>query len=228
MNITSSQLQLVFPTAPPDRVQQALAEIGALSSQAELDTPLRLAHFLAQVRQEAGTSLLPGSENLNYSAQALIDTFAYYRQHPDEAGQDARGVDGSGAPRAANQQAIASKAYGLKYGNGDPSSGDGWRYRGRGFIQITFRDNYRAVSVTCGQLHPGTTFDFVSNPDAVASMPGALQSAIAFWALHDLGRVADRGATDAVVDLVTAVVNLHTTSYPQRRANFQACMRALS
>jgi putative chitinase len=228
MKITPTQLQLVFPGAPPDRLQQAADEIGALLAPAELDTPLRLAHFLAQVRQEAGASLSPASENLNYSAQALIDTFAYYRQHPDEAVRDARGVDASGAPRAANQQAIACKAYGMKFGNGDLASGDGWRYRGRGFIQITFRDNYKAVSTQCVQLRPGLPFDFVGDPDAVGVMPGALLSAIGFWAMHGLGRVADLGAADAVVDRVTAVVNLHTASYPQRREGFQLCMRALS
>jgi len=228
MNITPSQLQLVFPTAPPDRLQQVVDELQALSAQAELDTPLRLAHFFAQVRQEAGAALAPGSENLNYSAQALMETFPYYRQRPDEAAQDARGVDASGAPRAANQQTIACKAYGMKYGNGDVASGDGWRYRGRGFIQITFRDNYKAVSTQCLELRPGAVLDFVADPDAVAAMPGALQSAIGFWAMHDLGRVADRGATDGVVDLVTAVVNLHTASYAQRRANFQMCLRAFS
>lgn len=110
-------------------------------------TPLRLAHFLAQCDHESqGFKRL--EENLNYSAAGLLATFGKHFQGVAEA-------------YARKPVAIANRAYADRLGNGDEASGDGWKYRGRGFIMLTGRDNYMRAGMCLGM-------DFIKNPEFVA------------------------------------------------------------
>ena len=94
-------------------------------------------------------------EDMSYSASSLKAKFAYYAAHPDEADKDSyeRDPKTKKFTRDADQKTIASKAYSSKYGNGEPSTGDGYRYRGRGLIQVTWRDNYRSMARQYRQIY---------------------------------------------------------------------------
>lgn len=226
--LSASQLKLIFPAAATDYLGQVAAELNTNLEACGLDTPLRQAHFFAQVRQECGTELQPVDENLNYSAEAL-KKFSYYQRHPAEALQD--GYDRDPVTRKIRRRAavetIANKVYAGRIGNGDVASGDGWRYRGRGFIQVTGRANYADVTRQCQLLYPGMDVDFVSHPDLMAASPGAERSAVGYWIMSGLHKLADMGATGADVDRITAVINKNTDSYGERRANFTIAWNAL-
>lgn len=139
-----------------------LAVFGPLFDQhCDITDPEALAGFLANVSHEsAGFSRL--EENLNYSAEALVRLWPR-RVSPAVAQVIAR-----------RPQAIANTIYANRMGNGDAASGDGWRYRGRGGIQMTGEANYEAASLATG-------IDFLSDPDRVAQPEGAVITAVWFW-----------------------------------------------
>lgn len=225
--ITAAQLSTLFPDAEDDYLAQVAAELNNNLSACGLDTPLRCAHFFAQVMQETGAGLESKPENLNYSPDALKINFSYYAKHPDEAVKDGYVKDPKTdkITQDANQQAIANKAYGNRYGNGDVDTGDGWRYRGRGFIQVTFRDNYAALTNQYGKIYGADGSDFVAKPDLVSTFPYTVRSAVCFWIQHGLPALADRGSSPANVDAITNVVNQGTKSAGQRRGNFQKAIK---
>ncbi|MHA5526101.1 glycoside hydrolase family 19 protein, partial [Pseudomonas aeruginosa] len=143
MPITEQQLLQIFPHAGP----RAGVFVGALNrgmTRFGITSPVRAAAFLAQVGHESG-QLTRLVENLNYSARGLAATWP------------SRYLGADGQPNALaqrlarNPRAIANNAYASRNGNGDEASGDGWRYRGRGLLQITGRSNYRAAGTGLGQ-----------------------------------------------------------------------------
>lgn len=220
--VTASQLQTIFPKAQASYLQQVADDLNPRLAACGLDTPLRLAHFFAQIREETGPAMQATVENLNYSPDALKSLFSYYKSHPDEATTDGYAKDASGKiTKAANQQVIANKIYANRIGNGDIASGDGWNFRGRGFIQVTGRDNYAAIGSQYAKVYGAAGADFTATPDAMAQFPDTLRSAVCFWLRNGLPKIADQGDTDANVDAVTKVVNLHTNSYAARRENFK-------
>lgn len=138
-----------------------------------VNTPLRLAHFLAQTEHESG--LKPIAENLNYSASGLLATFGkYFNNSPNEAKKYER-----------QPEKIANRVYANRMGNGNEASGDGWKYRGRGFIQITGKDNYLMLS-------KDTRIDCLNNPDLLLQEANAMISALWFWNKHKLNELADK------------------------------------
>ncbi|MCX9458603.1 chitinase, partial [Vibrio cholerae] len=112
-------------------------ELNSNIENMKINTSNRLYHFMAQVYQEVGSSFKV-VENLNYKPSVLIGKFEYYSKRPDEAEQDGRTRE-----HPANQITIANKAYANRYENGSVKSGDGYKYRGRGAKQLTFRSNYK-------------------------------------------------------------------------------------
>ncbi len=136
-----------------------------------IDAELRIAHFLAQVMHESGHLRLV-EENLKYSAEGLRKTFRKYFRTDAEAQAYAR-----------QPERIGSRVYGGRMGNGPESTGDGYRYRGRGLIQLTGKDNYRSFAQWVGA-------DVVANPDWVAERY-AVQSAVYFWEKNNLNALAD-------------------------------------
>lgn len=226
--MTAAQLKLIFKDADMAYLAEVADELNRDPVAYGLDTALRRAHFFAQVRQECGTDLKPVSEDLNYSPEALLAKFSYYTGKEAEARQDGylRNPTTRKIERKAATETIANKIYADRIGNGNVASGDGWRFRGRGFIQVTGRANYLAVSKQCKLLYPGMDVDFVASPDLLAATPGAERSAVGFWILNKLHLLADRGATGEDVDRITAVVNKKTDSYPDRRANFVIAFNA--
>jgi putative chitinase len=182
----------------PDAV---LAQLPTVMTKFELNTPLRLSHFLAQCAHESGHFKVL-QENLNYSAQGLQGVFGkYFPGNLEES-------------YARQPQKIASRVYASRMGNGDEASGDGYKYRGRGAIQLTGKDNYKAFSAAINE-------DCVANPDLVSSKY-SLVSAAWFFHKNGLHKIADGGATDAVVTSVTKRVNGGVNGLSERIKEFKS------
>jgi putative chitinase len=182
----------------PDAV---IAQIPDTASKFQINTPLRLAHFLAQCGHESG-GFRATQENLNYSAKGLNGIFKKY--FPTEA---------AAAPYARQPIKIASKVYGGRMGNGPESTQEGYKFRGRGYIQLTGKENYTAFGKAINE-------DICSNPDKVASSY-ALLSAAWFFNKNGLHKMADEGATDTVVTKITKRVNGGTIGLADRIKHFK-------
>ena len=167
-----------------------------------------MAHFLAQCGHESGGFRLT-KENLNYSAKGLNGTFKKY--FPTEA---------AAKPYERQPAKIANKVYGGRMGNGPESSGEGSKFCGRGYIQLTGKDNYTAFGKSINE-------DMTANPDKVAS-DYALLSAAWFFSKNGLHKMADGGATDTVVTSITKRVNGGTIGLPDRIKHFKEYYSLLS
>ena len=189
----------------PDAV---IAQIPDTAAKFEINTPLRLAHFLAQCGHESGGFRLT-KENLNYSAKGLNGTFKKYFPTLDSA-----------VPYERKPEKIANKVYGNRMGNGPESSGEGAKFCGRGYIQLTGKENYTAFGKSINE-------DILSNPDKVAS-DYALLSAAWFFSKNGLHKMADGGATDAVVTSITKRVNGGTIGLADRIKHFKEYYSLLS
>jgi putative chitinase len=182
----------------PDAV---IAQIPDTASKFNINTPLRLAHFLAQCGHESGGFKVT-SENLNYSAKGLMGIFKKY--FPTQALAEAY---------QRQPQKIANKVYASRMDNGSEASGDGFKFRGRGYIQLTGRANYTAFGKAINE-------DIANNPDVVSGKY-ALLSAAWFWSKNGLNTLADGGATDQVVTSITKRVNGGTIGLPDRIKHFK-------
>lgn len=181
----------------PDAV---IAQIPETAKKFNITTPLRLAHFLAQCGHEsAGFKAV--QENLNYSTDGLKKIFPKY--FPGNLAES----------YSKNPEKIASKVYGSRMGNGDETTKEGFKFRGRGYIQLTGKDNYTKFGKFIGE-------DTVSNPDLVATKY-PLASAAFFFDSNKLWAICDKGADDATVTAVTKRVNGGTIGLPDRIKHFK-------
>jgi putative chitinase len=162
---------------------------------------LRLAHFLAQCGHESGGFRLT-QENLNYSAKGLMGIFKKY--FPTQALADAY---------ARKPEKIANRVYGNRMGNGAEATGEGFKFRGRGYIQLTGKSNYAAFDLAVED-------DILANPDLVSSKH-ALASAAWFWKKNGLNLIADTGSSAEVVTKITKRVNGGTIGLPDRIRHFK-------
>lgn len=167
----------------PDSV---IAQIPETASKFNITNPLRLAHFLAQCGHESG-GFRAVNENLNYSADGLKKIFPKY--FPGNLNES----------YARNPEKIASRVYANRMSNGDEASKDGWKFRGRGYIQLTGKGNYTAFAKFIGE-------DTVANPDLVATKY-PLASAAFFFDTNKLWSICDRGSDQATIEAVTRRVN---------------------
>lgn len=151
-------------------------------------TPNRAVHFFAQTAHETGGFKL-FSENLNYSADGLLKIFPKYFT----ANATALGY-------ARNPEKIANRVYANRMGNGDEKSGDGWKYRGRGALQLTGKDNYKAFAKYLGKP------EIVDNPNLVAD-EYSFESAIYFFEKNNLWAIADKGFDEATIKLISKRIN---------------------
>jgi putative chitinase len=180
----------------PDAV---IAQIPDTATKFNITTPLRLAHFLAQCGHESG-GFKSISENLNYSVDGLKRIFGKY-------------FPGDLASSYARQpEKIANRVYGNRMDNGDETSGDGYRFRGRGYIQLTGRSNYTKFAKFIGE-------DTINNPDLVATKY-PLASAAFFFDSNKLWSICDKGADEATVIAVTKRVNGGTNGLSDRIKHF--------
>ncbi len=184
----------------PGNVDDAL-----LKGNKNLTNNFRLAHFLSQVAHESGNFKVL-YENLNYSAAGLIKVFPRYF-NPTTAKQFER-----------KPQLIANKVYANRIGNGNEASGDGWNYRGRGYLQVTGRANYKAFSEYIGE-------DCEKNPDLIATKY-PLDSALWFFDRNKLWSLCDKGEEN--VPIVSKRVNGGTNGLQDRLNKFRSFIKYLN
>jgi putative chitinase len=160
-------------------------------------TPVRAAHFFAQTSHETG-GFKAFSENLNYSAQGLQGIFGKYFPGTLEESY------------ARQPEKIANRVYASRMGNGDEASGDGWKFRGRGALQLTGKSNYEAFAKYLG------TNEIMTNPDLVATKY-SFDSAMFFFEKNKLWAICDKGINDAAILELTKRINGGTHGLEDRK-----------
>jgi putative chitinase len=186
------------------RAAQWVAPLQATCDKYHINTPLRIAAFLATIGVESAR-LTAVVENLNYSAEGLLSTFPKYF-NAVEAAQYER-----------QPQRIANRVYANRYGNGNEASGDGWKYRGRSLICVTFRDNY----ASCGKA---ISLPLDSHPELLEQPCNAALAAGWFWDAHNLNPLADAGKFEGI----TRAINGGLNGYSERLALYAAAKKALA
>ena len=189
--------ELLIRIAGKHATADVMKELELVMDRYEINTPLRLCHFLAQVLHESAC-LQRRVENLNYSEQGLLATFPKYFT-PEQAKAYAR-----------KPEMIANRVYANRMGNGPESSGDGWRYRGRGFIQITGKDNYQSASNDLG-------IDFVEAPEFMEQCPMIVSGW--YWDKRKLNLLADQDD----IATITRRVNGGLNGFNDRKYYFEKC-----
>lgn len=201
--VTAAQLRAIMPTAgnEADRSAEALNQAMAAHG---INTPTQRAAFLAEVSAES-KQLRSTVEDLDYYSARRIQQ-VWPRHFPTEA---------AAAPYVHNPEALANRVYAGVNGNGDEASGDGYRYRGRGSIQVTGRENYRRVG-------------FENNPEALAEAQNAADSAAAWWQNHGLNGRTSGVLNRAQFDAVTHTVNSGDLQSQERWNAYQRALVALN
>ena len=172
-------------------------------------SPARAAHFFGQTAHETG-GFKAFSENLNYGAKGLRGIFGKYFKTDAEALKYER-----------KPEAIANRVYASRMGNGAESSGDGWKYRGRGALQLTGKSNYEAFAKYCNRP------DVMTNPDLVATEL-SFESAMFFFERNKLWAICDQGVTDATILSISKKVNGGTHGLEDRKAKTKTYFSQLS
>lgn len=171
-NFTKQQLAQLIPGNP--YINEWYEALEQCLSDYEINTPKRIAAFIAQCAHESG-NFRALKENLNYRAESLTKVWPKYFPNLEVAKKYAN-----------KQEAIANRAYANRMGNGDEASGDGWNYCGRGLIQLTGKNNYQAFADSIE-----TPIEDI--PAYLGTFEGAVQSACWFWETNNLNRFADTG-----------------------------------
>lgn len=177
------------------------AQLPTVVDKFNINTNLRMAHFLAQCAHESGYFKLT-EENLKYSAKSLLKVFGKYFTKEQATEYEYK------------PEKIASRVYANRMGNGNEDSKEGYKYRGRGYIQLTGKDNYKAFSKSLGAE------DLVERPDFVATRY-PLSSAAWFFNKNGLNEIADKGDTKDVVTSITKRVNGGTLGLDERWEYFE-------
>ncbi|TDN58904.1 glycoside hydrolase family 19 protein [Paraburkholderia sp. BL10I2N1] len=196
----------------PALAERWISAITAAADEFDINTPARLAAWLAQMGHESGGFRLL-SESFNYAPDAL----KIFSRIPAGMRSQLGRQPGETTVPIARQQQIANLAYAGRFGNGDAASGDGWRYRGRGLKQVTFKDNYLDAGRALG-------VDLVNDPDQLATDDRlAARSAGWYWKSRGCNEAADRRDFDAC----TRAINPAMDGKPGRDARYKTCCDAL-
>lgn len=204
IKLTLEHLQACLPDAKKANLEKFVTGFNETFEDFEINTPKRMAMFLAQTGHESG-NFATTEENLNYSAKGLNGIFKKYFPSLESA-----------QPYERKPEKIANKVYGGRMGNGAESSGEGYKYRGRGIIQLTGKDNYR----NCGKA---LGMDLLADPDSVAKNPVAVLSAGWFWNTRKLNEWADKGD----VLTVTKKINGGTIGLEDRKKHYEHIVEVL-
>lgn len=189
MQITQQQLLQAVPALYKPRLDSFVATFNMWAVHFGIDTPLRVVHYLAQVFHESAY-LKSTEENLNYSAEALLRVWP---KHFNMSNVDFY---------AHNPQRIANRAYANRMGNGSEASGDGYRFRGRGFIGTTGRANYKAYAES-----EWCVGDLMSHPEWLSKSPGDQKSSMFFWLQNNCNRFADADDVEGLTKRINGGLN---------------------
>jgi putative chitinase len=188
-------------------------ELDIIFDKYKINTILRISHFLAQCAHESGNFSVK-QENLNYSAKRLQEVFGkYFTTHAKALLYERKPVK------------IASLVYGNRMGNGDEHSIEGYKYRGRGYIQLTGKDNYLLFDKSLNETD--LDVDIIGNPDLVATAY-PLISAAWFFNKNNLNEIADLGGTKEIITRVTKKVNGGTHGLDSRISYFNKFYKKLN
>lgn len=205
MQLSIDDLYKINSNFNKDECDYYLNAINTVLPEFEINTPLRVCHFLAQIIHESG-HLKYKIENLNYSATALRKVFCKYFKTEAEAEAYAR-----------NPEKIANRVYANRMGNGNEASGDGWKYRGRGLIQLTGKNNYKC----CGN---DLDIALENEPDLICIYPQiSVKVACWFWNKNKLNTFADN---DDIIS-ITKRINGGTNGLADREKNLNIAKRIL-
>lgn len=185
--VSIDRLDMAVPPARYDDIVKYAPYLNEAMARFGIDTPNRIAAFIAQLAHESG-NFSRVEENLNYSWEALRKTWPKRFASDDVAKQYHR-----------NPERIANRAYADRNGNGPEASGDGWKYRGRGLIQITFRDNYADYAKAMSDP------TVLSDPSQLTRPRHAAMSAGWFWQSRNLNALADTGTEGAFNEISYAI-----------------------
>lgn len=195
--LSLEQLYKINGNLNKNECEYYLESLNVVLPNKEINTSLRLCHFLAQIIHESGHFKYK-SENLNYSAKALRSVFGKYFKTDAIANEYAR-----------KPEKIANRVYANRMGNGDEASGDGWKYRGRGLIQLTGKCNYDACGKAIG-------LDLLGNPDLLTeSAEASILAACWFWNKNGLNQFADKDD----ITTITKRINGGTNGLEDRKSN---------
>jgi putative chitinase len=204
--LTLSQLKQLLPKNP--YVEHWHRALSQLLSDYDINTPNRIAAFVAQCAHESGGFMVL-KENLNYKAATLRKIFPKYFPN-DQIAQEY-------ASKPNKQVAIASKVYANRMGNGDEASQDGWKFCGRGLIQLTGKSNYQAFA-------DSLEMDINDVPEYLATFEGASQSACWYWETNKLNQWAD------ISDILTLTkrINGGLIGYEDRKKHYDHALHVLA
>ena len=201
MEITQQQLSSMLPGNP--YIEHWCEALNKILPDYEINTPARIAAFVAQTAHESGayTAL---HENLNYQAASLCRVWPRYFN------------SGNANEYAHQPEKIANRAYANRMGNGDEASGDGWKYCGRGLIQLTGKSNYQAFA-------DSIQTDISEIPAFLQTFEGAIQSACWFWENNNLNKWADAGN----IEKMTQIINGGQLGIDDRKARYNHALLVL-
>ena len=199
---TSAQLAHILPNNK--HIDEWKAALDTILPKYEINTKLRVAAFLAQCSHESGQFTVL-KENLNYRAETLVKVFPKYFPTLAVANQYAK-----------QPEKIANKVYGGRMGNGPEATGEGFKFCGRGLIQLTGKENYTKMA-------KDLNVDVDHLCEYLCSMEGALESACWFWKTRDLNALADKKDNLAI----TKKINGGTNGLPERNANYALALKHL-
>lgn len=201
MKLVKSQLLRLCGAYPKDRIGDDVRVFNEWADEFNITSPLRIAHFFAQLAHESG-GFSRIEENMNYSAERLLQVFPGH-------------FNTSTAQEYARQpERIASRVYANRMGNGSEASGDGWDYRGRGYIQLTGRANYQAYARSGFCVG-----DLMSHPEWLCNSPGRMKASMWFWWKTGCNKLADADDVRAVTKKINGGYNgLSDRMYYLRKA----------
>ncbi|MFQ2155515.1 glycoside hydrolase family 19 protein [Aeromonas hydrophila] len=250
--ITYDNMKIIFPDPPEGRRELVRSLINKYAPCFDINNRVRVSHFLAQVKAEVGESLLGREESLWYSVSALSDTFKrYFSHYPDEANilgykrinlrlynkltasekREYIRVDRAYAyTQIPDEEGIAKRVYSCNSPDGgfvlvQGGHESGLKYKGRGFIQLTWKSNYRMVNDVLRKKIVNYNHDIVANPELLHEPEIGILSAMGFWEVNSLNAIASSASSS--VDLITAVVNKKTASYEKRKRYFTEIFNVL-
>jgi predicted chitinase len=217
--ITMEMLQITKPSSDSSYYEEILPYLNEYADAYEVNTPIRIAHFLAQVGHESGFRVR--SEDGNYSATRMREIFGCvggkknYNKATDECSlgrlRDKLWTDET--TYANNPRKLLSFVYSSRMGNGDEASEDGYKFRGRGIIQLTGKNNYRKYTEIHNSANPGDVKDFVENPDLIITTAKyGVESGFVYWAMVNANTIADADNSERL----TIAINGGMNGYDER------------